>query len=244
MKTKISLLILLLTVVSFSVINAQLVILSGPEQASYHRFIEDINNVLGSSEGDACVNQTTSGAEYNFNQLIDPKSPYKVAMVQSDLLFFKQALDMRENTEKTKDIKVILPMANEEIHIVTKANSGLHKLQDLDSSLVAIGTKDQGTYATASLIKDRSKVYWSSRNIHFEQALKDLAMDKIDAFFIIGTAPIQKLDLDPRAMIIQPALIELSDLMAGQNIMITILFIPKIINGLKKIYQLLALKLF
>jgi len=102
MKTKISLLILLLTVVSFSVVNAQLVILSGPEQASCRRFIQDINDVLGTSESDDCVNQTTSGAEYNFNQLIDPKSPYKVAMIQSDLLYLKQALDMRENTEKTQ----------------------------------------------------------------------------------------------------------------------------------------------
>ena len=211
MKAKISLLILLFTVVSFSFVNGQLVILSGPEQASYYRFIQDINNVMGTSERDACINQETSGAEYNFNQLIDPKSPYKVAMMQSDLLFFKQALDMRDNTEKTKDIKVILPMANEEIHVVTKATSGLKKLQDLDSSLVAIGTKDQGTYATASLIKDRSKVYWSSRNIHFDQALKDLAMDQIDAFFIIGSAPIEKLDIDPSVLRTEPALVELDD---------------------------------
>lgn len=211
MKTKISLLVLLFSVFLFSDIIGQMVILSGPEDASYYRFVEDINNVLGNGSDKPYINKKTQGAMYNFNQITDPKTPYKVAMVQSDLLFYMQASDMRNNTNKTKDIKVIIPLANEEIHVVTKKSSNLNKLQDLDSTTVAIGNKNQGTYVTSSIMKDRSNMYWISRNIHFDQALKDLYLDEIDAFIIVGSAPVSKLDLNPRAMTDELALVELED---------------------------------
>jgi len=211
MKTKISLLVLLFSVFLFSDIIGQMVILSGPEDASYYRFVEDINNVLGSGSDKPYINKKTQGAMYNINQITDPKTPYKVAMVQSDLLFYMQASDMRNNTNKTKDIKVIIPLANEEIHVVTKISSNLNKLQDLDSTTVAIGNKNQGTYVTSTIMKDRSNMYWISRNIHFDQALKDLYLGEIDAFIIVGSAPINKLDLNPRAMTDELALVELED---------------------------------
>lgn len=211
MKTKISLLVLLFSVFLFSDVIGQMVILSGPEDASYYRFVEDINDVLESGSDKPYINKKTQGAMYNFNQITDPKTPYKVAMVQSDLLFYMQASDMRNNTHKTKDIKVIIPLAKEEIHVVTKKSSNLNKLQDLDSAIVAIGNKNQGTYVTSSIMKDRSNMYWISRNIHFDQALKDLYLNEIDAFIIVGSAPISKLDLNPRAMTDELALVELED---------------------------------
>ncbi len=209
----------LVSIVLFSSITfAQLTILSGPEQGSYHRFGEDIVSVTGPEPGNTFVNEVTAGAAYNFDQLIDPESPYKIALIQSDYLYYMQALDNRDNSEKSKPIKVVLPLANEEIHIVTKASSGLTKLQDLgnlkngDQKInVAIGTQDQGTYATANLIKDRSQIYWASRNIHFDDVMHELFMDRIDAFFMVGSAPLQKLDVNPQALIEEIALIELED---------------------------------
>jgi len=206
--------VFLFSLVSF----AQFTILSGPEQGSYHTFGEDIVSVTGPEPGNTFVNEVTSGAAFNYNQLIDPESPYKFALIQSDYLYYMQALDNRDNTENTKPIKVILPLAHEEIHIVTKASSGLTKLQDLGNLKngdqkynVAIGTKDQGTYATANLIKDRSQIYWASRNIHFDDVMHELFMDRIDAFVMVGSAPLQKLDVNPQALIEEIALIELNN---------------------------------
>ncbi len=209
----------LISIVLFSSMTfAQLTLLTGPEQGSYYRFGQDIVSVIGSDPGNAIFNQVTSGAAYNFNQLIDPNSSYKIALIQSDYLYYMQALDYRDNLEKTKPIKVVLPLANEEIHIVTKANSDLKKLQDLgkmkngDQRMnVAIGTQDQGTYATANLIKDRSQIFWASRNIHFDDVMHELFMDRIDAFIMVGSAPLQKLDLNPQALIEEIALIELEN---------------------------------
>ena len=112
---------------------------------------------------------------------------------------------------ETKDLKVIFPLAKEQIQVVTRKNSGINKLQDLNEKMVAIGTTDQGTYMTANYIKIRSKVYWRSRNIHIDDALNELYMDRIDAFIIIGSAPISIINIDPRAMVKGLDLVELDN---------------------------------
>jgi len=212
MKTKFSILIALVAVCSYSGVFGQMTILSGPEQGAYYEFVNDINYVLEDGNREPFVNQSTSGAAYNFEQLVDPNSPYKVALVQLDYLYFMQGFDVQNNTEKTKGIKVLMPLANEELHFVVKKSSGLNSLQDLDSSsVVAIGTKNQGTYTTATFVKVRSGIYWSSRNTHFDEALKDLYLDRIDAFVFVGSAPIGKLNVDPRGLREPLTLLELTD---------------------------------
>jgi TRAP transporter TAXI family solute receptor len=199
MKAKITLLLLTFVILSFSSANAQLAILSGPSQGSYYQFVSDIENVLSTDSTKLIINTETNGAAYNFEKLADKNSPYKLALIQSDLLYTMHGMDMVNNSEKTKNIKVILPLANEQIHLVTLKNSKLTKLQDLSKKMVGIGTKDQGTYFTSSLIKDRSRVFWNSRTIAYEDALQELAQGNIDAFFMVGSAPLEKLDINPQA---------------------------------------------
>ena len=203
----ITLVVLFLSQLAF----AQLTILSGPEYGSYHRFIEDINNVLKTDTSDAVINKTSSGAANNFRQITDPDSPYKLAMMQSDYLYYMKAKDAKDNTQITDDLFVLLPIASEEIHFVTLESKGYTGLKSLPKKRVAIGNKGQGTYVTANIIKDRSEIYWSSRNFHFDQALKELYNDYIDAFVIVGSAPIEMIDLDPEASVDELALIELKD---------------------------------
>lgn len=211
MKTKITILFLLIAGISLPRVIGQITILSGPKQASYHRFVDDIAKVVNTESETLVVNKESSGAAYNYSQLVDPKSPIKVAMMQSDYLYFMQAKDFVNNSDDSKSLKVVLPLANEEIHLVTKKSFNINRLQDLDSMTVAIGTKDQGTYATANLIKDRSEVYWKSRNVHFVDAVKELAMNRIHAFFIVGSAPIEKLEINPQVLRDDPVMVELQD---------------------------------
>lgn len=211
MKLKNLLAIFIVLVAFSSVAFAQLTILSGPEQASYNRFAQDIVRVVGSDLSTPITSEISTGAVFNYDQLIDPNSPYKIAFVQADYLFYKQAQDNLDNTEISKQIKVVLPLAHEEIHILVKESSGLAKLQDLEKKSMAIGTKDQGTYYTANMIKNRSEIYWQSRNIHFDQALNELYLDNVNAFMILGAAPIAKLNINPQAMVNPISFIELED---------------------------------
>jgi TRAP transporter TAXI family solute receptor len=157
------------------------------------------------------VNQSSNGTPDNFSKIIDPKSSYKIALMQTDYLYAMQAIDLKNNTNKTSPIKVILPMAKEEIHVITTENSGIKKLQDLEKKRVAIGTKGQGSYITASFIKDRSQVKWHSHNIPFDDMLHELSRNKIDAFIYVSSAPINKLNLDPQIMRNKITMVELND---------------------------------
>jgi TRAP-type uncharacterized transport system substrate-binding protein len=135
-----------------SVAFGQLTILSGSKQATQYRYAQDIVSIVGPSLDFKILNQDTKGAAYNMDQLTDPKSPYKVAIIQSDYLYYMQTQDMRLNTEKTKSLKVLVPLGYEQIHLVTKASKGYKGLKDLQKKVVAIGSADQGTYTTANLI--------------------------------------------------------------------------------------------
>lgn len=211
MKSKITIVFLLFAGISLPQVLGQITILSGPKQASYHRFVDDIAGVLNTESETFIINKESTGAAFNYNQLVDPKSDIKVALIQSDYLYFMQAKDFVNNTDNTKPLKVVLPLAHEEIHLVTKKKFNINRLQDLDSMTVAIGTQDQGTYATANMIKDRSKVYWKSRNVHFVDAVKELSMDRVHAFFIVGSSPIEKLEINPQVINDEPVMVELAD---------------------------------
>ena len=211
MKTKFFLLIFVLSIFSINFVSSQIIILSGPEQGSYHHFVEDIKGIFENDTTFSVINKSTQGAAANFEQLVNPRSNYKFALMQSDYLYLMQAWDMQDNTNNTKSIKVVLPLANEEIHVVTKTSNNLNTLSNLEGKLVAIGTKSQGTYATAWRINERSKTNFLSRNIHFDDALRSLKLNKIQAFFIVGSAPIDKLNFNPAIAIEDISLVALQD---------------------------------
>jgi TRAP-type uncharacterized transport system substrate-binding protein len=60
-------------------------------------------------------------------------------------------------------------------------------------------------------MKEKTGVEWTSRNIYFEDALNELNMDRIQAFFIVSSAPIEKLDVNPQAMTDELALVPLDN---------------------------------
>lgn len=211
MKTQLKLLPLVAFLFMFSVSSGQLIILSGPEKASYYQFAGDIVSVLNEKSGLELVNQASNGTPDNFSKIIDPKSPYKIAFMQADYLYAMQVIDRKNNTTKTSPIKVVLPLAKEEIHVITMENSGIRSLQDLHKKRVAIGTRGQGSYITASYIKDRSQVKWHSHNIPFDEMLQELFSNKIDAFIYVSSAPVKKLDLNPQSMRNNITLVELYD---------------------------------
>jgi TRAP transporter TAXI family solute receptor len=211
MKHKKSLLLSLMLLAFSSVVLGQMTILSGSKQATQYRFAEDIATIVAPSLDFKIVNKETNGSSDNFNQLIDSNNLYKLAIMQLDYLFYMQTHDMIMNTEKTKNLKVVVPLGNEQIHLVTKSSKGYKGLQELEGKVVAIGSSEQGTYTTANLIKDRSRVFWTSRNIHFDGCLAALNTNEIDAFFIVSSAPIAKLDLNPQSMVDKLVLVPLED---------------------------------
>jgi TRAP transporter TAXI family solute receptor len=204
-------LIILLSLFSNQFIFSQMIILSGPEKGSYHRFVDDMIAVAEMDSIFSFTNVATNGSAYNFDQLTDPNTPVKMVMIQSDYLYYQQMLDDKNNTNRSKPLSVLMPLAYEEIHVVTRDEGRLTKLEDLKEKSVACGTESQGTYATAILMKDRSRVFWNTRVLHFDDALKQLLGRQIDAFIVVGTAPLEMLDFNPQTMVTQLALMNLTN---------------------------------
>jgi uncharacterized protein len=203
--------IMALALFSYGQTFSQMVILSGPEKGSYNRFVNDMVSVLGEKCRINLVNRPSGGSGYNFKGLVDPSSGYKIALIQSDYLNLMKAEDKLNNTNKTGPLKVVLQIAREEIQVITKKSGGIYKLQDLDRKKVAIGNEDQGSFATGKTIRDRSKVNWSSYYIGFDQLLKELSSGTVDAGLIVGSAPMDMLDIDPQVMSDGIRMLELDD---------------------------------
>jgi len=211
MKIKNQLLLITLIFLFFGKTFGQMVILSGPEKGSYNSFTGDIVKVLGEKSSISLINLPTGGSGYNFKELSDPRSSYKIALIQSDYLNLMEAQDKLNSTSKTGSLKVVLQLAREELHMVSRKSSGFVKLQDLDKKKVAIGSEDQGSFATGKIMRERSKINWTSVYTDFDQMLKDLSLNNIDAFLTVGSAPLNYLDVDPQIMIDGLALLELED---------------------------------
>ena len=210
---KIKRLFLLAAIILLSSVQAfpQMVILSGPEKGTYNRFAADIVKVLGEKNGIKLLSRTTAGSGFNFKELTDPSAASKIGIIQADYLSFMQAQDRLNNTNKTGSIKVLMPLATEEIHLVVKKSSGLKKLQDLSNKKVAIGSEAQGSFVTGKIMNERSKVNWIPTYDSYEMLVRHLSEGNIDAFLLVGSAPVKMLDIDPQVMVDEPTLLELDD---------------------------------
>ena len=204
---------LLVSILIMSVGQAfcQMVILSGPDKGSYNRFANDIVSVLGEKNKISLVNRPTTGSGYNYKEITNPSSGYKIAFIQSDYLNLMIAEDKLNNTNKAGSLKVILQLAREEIQMVAKKSSGLKRIQDLENKKVSIGDEGQGSFATGKIIRERSKINWSPYFTGLDLVLKQLSDGIIDAGLIVGSAPMEILDIDPQIMTDGITMIEMDD---------------------------------
>lgn len=204
---------LILAILSLAVgqIFSQMTILSGPERGSYHHFVDDIVKLLGEKNGILLENQTSEGSAASFKALIDPDSDHKIALIQSDYLHLMEAEDKVNNTYKTSSLKVVMPLATEQIHMVARKSSGLTSLQDLDKKIVGIGNENQGGFATARRMRVQSKVDWRTQYVSFDQMLSRLSDKSIDVALVVGSAPLEMFEIDPQIMVDGMVLLELED---------------------------------
>lgn len=204
MKKNFSFIILL--VMSISISQAQIQVLTGAEQGTYHVLADDMNKLLPSSsevidgktiEIPFLDVRTTAGSSINYDLLVDEESEVKVAFLQLDLLLRNKMEDVLHGTSKTSDLMVLMPLNVEAIHLVTKQKSEINSLSSLEGLRVGIGNKLEGTYYTALYIKDLSKIGFQSKNISTQDIIKPLLLDKIDAFFVVATPPMEMIKIMP-----------------------------------------------
>ena len=143
----------------------------------------------------------SEGSYYNFLKIV--KSNTDLAFLQYDVLLYESMKDLTRTYKKTEDIRIILPMGVEQIHIVALNKEGkeaIKNFEDLKGKNVSIGSSLQGTNVTAKYIKEVTKMKWNDVELPYDKALKALLSGRIDAFFYVGAAPVSNFTRMSKAM--------------------------------------------
>jgi len=133
----------------------------------------------------------SDGSFYNFLQI--HKSDVDITFLQYDVLLYEDMKDLKRRFKKTADIRILLPVGTEEIHLITTKDSGIEKFADLKKKRVGIGSTLQGTNITAKYIKEQTGMKWEDVELPYDKAFRALFNGDIDAFFFVGAAPISDL---------------------------------------------------
>jgi len=133
----------------------------------------------------------SDGSYYNFLKI--NKIDVDVTFLQYDVLLYESEKDLSRKFKKTDNIRILLPLSSEEIHLITLKDNGIEKFADLKKKRVAVGSSLQGTHITAAFIKDATKVKWIDVDLPYDKAFRALLNHDIDAFFFVGKAPISRL---------------------------------------------------
>ena len=128
-------------------------ILTGAKNSTYYQFGEDINNIISSVCGAKVEVHETVGSIDNLRKL--RKQPFvQLALVQHDVLSFIKVFkqDDRELQDWVDKYRYVFSLYPEEVHILTRKNSGIDSIEQLSGKRVAIGLANSGTHLTATML--------------------------------------------------------------------------------------------
>lgn len=196
----------LVFLLSFSQPHAQtmskLAILTGAPTGTYFRFGKDINQIIGHACGAPVEVRESAGSLDNLKRL--RKEPFvQLAIVQHDVLSFIKVFknDDKELLDWVDKYKYVMSLYPEEIHLVTRKNSGIEKIDDLRGKRVGIGTTDSGTRLTATMLMNLLELSIQPVEISPDAALEKMLSPEadIDAFLAVVGKPSTLLSAkDPR----------------------------------------------
>jgi uncharacterized protein len=171
-----------------------LTIATGTPEGTYYQIAQDIKQVA-EKEGIPIEIVQTNGSFDNINLLGSEK--VDLAILQLDVLkFTSEMMQAKANFNVLKELKVILNLYFEEIHVITK-NDGIRSLDQLDGKKVALGPERGGSALTAEVLLAANGVSIQKFFDAPNEALQKLERGELDALIFVGGAPVpafEKLD--------------------------------------------------
>ena len=165
----------------------KITIATGLDGGTFLRFGRDIAKICYSKKIPIQVAKS-KGSLDNFEHLLSGKRDF--AILQYDALLYK---DRRPKKNKVDQIKMLLPLYNEEFHLVVRKESKVKTLADLKGKKVVIGNRASGPWVTAKRLNKLTKVKWVPVEKNFKEGLRNLMDGKVEAVFYVVGAPTKKL---------------------------------------------------
>lgn len=179
--------------VSFAAQAQQLQVSTGGAQNTYSKMFKQLAERCGGVTPLIEVNST--GSNENIDRLVG--NEVNAAFVQSDVLY------LRARTEELGNVKTLVALHPEQVHIVTRASSGIK-----EGGTLGIGAKEVvftdltslagrrvgaagGSLMTAQVIRLQSEVSYTVHPFDKDaDVLKSLEGGAIDAAILVGGAPL------------------------------------------------------
>jgi len=185
-------------------------IATGPVSGSYLPVGEAIANIISyppglarcetvgicGPEGLIATSRSSSGSVAN--ALSIQSGRVKSAIVQADVAAAAyKGTGVFKADGPQKDLRALARLHDETLHLVVSSKVKVRRLRDLYGKRVGIGAQNSAVNHTVRSVLRAAKM--STRRIRFsygapEDAAEDLRTGKLDAFFVIGVAPIDVVD--------------------------------------------------
>lgn len=185
-------------------------IATGPVSGSYMRVGEAVARIISNPpglarcetdgvcgpEGLIATSRSSSGSISNVFAVNAGR--VKSALVQGDIL--ADAYDGEgpfKATGALSDLRAIARLHDETLHLVVSPKSRIRKLRDLAGKRVSIDTETSATNQTVRSLLAAAGINANRLRLSFlsgEQASEAMRNGKLDAFFVIGVAPIRSVD--------------------------------------------------
>jgi TRAP-type uncharacterized transport system substrate-binding protein len=173
---------------------------TGPKLGTYSTMLKEVSSACSMS---GMSELSTDGSMSNIDLLVG--NQVNAAFVQTDVLFF------RARTENLSNVKTLLTLHPEEVHIVTLVNPkkeggvmGIGAKQVSYNSILDLANRNVGasggSYVTAQVIRLQSEIPFQVVNMPSNNHLIDaIAKGELDAGIIVGGSPLNTIAaLDPR----------------------------------------------
>jgi TRAP transporter TAXI family solute receptor len=185
-------------------------IATGPVAGSYIRVGETIARIISNPPGlvrceaegvcgpEGLIATSRSSSGSIANAISVDTGRVKSAIVQGDIAAAAFAGDGPfKETGALKHLRAIARLHDETLHLVVAPRSRIKRLSDLKGKRVSIDTVKAATNYTVRNVLNVAGIAPSRLRLSFQatdQAARDLREGKIDAFFVIGVAPVKTVD--------------------------------------------------
>jgi len=178
--------IFILSFTAQSTAQSEFIIATGSKYGTYTKIVQDLKDVCKST---SIRLKITRGTGDNISLLFDRKSKIDFAIAQLDVLYFLKYFERSDIQKQLEQIRMVVPLYFEEIHLLVRTDRNINSLKDLKSRKVNIGPPGSGTFLTANIIQYKTSSQWDVQSERIETALKNLIDGKIDAMFLVIGQP-------------------------------------------------------
>ena len=171
---------------------------AGGETGTYFPLSNEFKTVVDEETEFSLQVQSTGASVTNVGSLNEGEADF--ALIQNDIAFFAkngESLDAFEG-DPVEDLRGVATLYPETIHIVTRSDSGIESLSDLEGRSVNTGDLGSGTQINALQILESvaglTPGDFNEQNSGFGDASDQLQNGDVDAAFVVGGWPVAAIE--------------------------------------------------